>query len=97
MGLVELGGESFGFAEPGVGVRVRERSLKPASTASRADEVDPVRRTGWLCGFGGCLGLVTVPVALGLDRAAVAEGRVEPVGVEPAFDPADQVAAGVGP
>ena len=42
------------------------------------------------------LGLLTAPVGLGLDGAAVAEGRVETVGVEPALDPADQVAAGVG-
>lgn len=73
------------FEQPGRHRRVRLADVlayrERASVERRAaldqmveTEVDPVRRTGWLCGFGGCLGLVTVPVGLGLDGAAVAEG-----------------------
>jgi hypothetical protein len=59
-------------------------------------EVDPVRRTGSLGGFGGFLGVVTVPVGFGLGGAGVEESRVESPRVEPAFDTADQIAPGLG-
>src|SRR5215204_7526499 len=57
-------------------------------------DVPPVWRTGGLCGDAVT---ATVVLVLPVDGAVVVVRRVQPAGVEPALDPADQFAAGLGP
>ena len=60
----------------------------PNSTSSSRFEVLPVRRTGLLCGDAVT---ATVVEVLPVDGAVVVVRRVQPAGVEPALDPADQI------
>src|SRR6478735_7776718 len=67
----------------------------PASTKRNTarSEVLPVRRTGLLCGDAVT---ATVVEVLPVDGAVVVVRRVQPAGVEPALDPADQITTRIG-